>query len=164
MASATKKRTSTSSPTIDIKRFFRNVDLVGSPTSSSVAGTRSPRLATRAHAARTPDRSAHGQDDGAVEDAHGREREGEEHAPCDAKTGERPRPAALVARQCPGGGVGDGVVGEYGEGAESDGAAQIGDENDGGDECSDGQFRSVRDAVGGVDGVEPAGQFAVGGH
>jgi hypothetical protein len=63
-----------------------------------------------------------------------------------------------VARERPGGGVGDGSVGEYGEGAEADGAAQIGDEKDGGDDCPTASSARCGTRWAGSDGVEQGGQ------
>ena len=77
--------------------------------------------------------------------------------PMSPKTGSAAGPSALVDGEGERRGVGDGVVEEHGEGAEPDRAPNIGDEHHGDDRSGDGELGPMRDATGGVHGVEPAG-------
>ena len=70
----------------------------------------------------------------------------------------------MAGREREGGGVGDRVVGEDGDGAEADRRAQVGERDDEDDGGADGELGQVRHLVGGMDGGEAAREVAVVGH
>ena len=90
-----------------------------------------------------PDEGPGGEQDESAGDGDERQGEREQRAESDPETGQPLGPAALSVGEGVGGGVGEPVVGEDRERGEPDGAAQVGDQDDDGDQDGGGQFRTM---------------------
>ena len=143
----------------------REVEQTRSPGGANYGAVR-PGARPRPGRGDLVDDRADGEHGGAGDDARRRQGDGEHHAAGEAEHGERTGPAPLLGRERPGGDVGDGVVGEHGEGAEPDRAAQVGERATSDDHGTPPTASSARWGTRwvGWTASSHAGQVAVGGH